>query len=166
MSDPVPEKHSASVRNPELLRGLLEQAIHAWLQFDSDEPISGAELVEWFANWRRQVQQVLTLADQHQSGRTPAESRLLDHLQRVLCSGTLATDKHSSSSIFIVLTRDGCLPPNATGFEAWAYAGPLDFNEARPLRFGAGATIVKALEALGHYLSPDSDSSRSHRRAR
>jgi hypothetical protein len=35
---------------------LLKEAVNAWPQFDTeDDEISGADLVEWFAEWRERV---------------------------------------------------------------------------------------------------------------
>ena len=34
---------------------LLRSAVDRWPEFDSDAPVNGAELVEWFALWRAGV---------------------------------------------------------------------------------------------------------------
>jgi len=34
------------------LRVLVDTAVKQWTEFDTDEPVNGAQLVEWFANWR------------------------------------------------------------------------------------------------------------------
>lgn len=34
---------------------LLREAIDAWPQFDNDEEVSGADMVEWFADWRERA---------------------------------------------------------------------------------------------------------------
>ncbi len=54
---------------------------------------------------------------------------------------------------FIVLTRNRSEPPD-TRYEAWAYEGPLDFDQASPLCFGLGRDPQQAIEALRHHL-PD-----------
>jgi tRNA A37 threonylcarbamoyladenosine biosynthesis protein TsaE len=38
---------------------LLREAINAWPQFDADEDVNGADLVEWFAEWRQRVLKAL-----------------------------------------------------------------------------------------------------------
>jgi hypothetical protein len=38
---------------------LLREAVEAWPQFDGDDPVSGADLVEWFDGWRRRAKQAL-----------------------------------------------------------------------------------------------------------
>ncbi len=45
--------------NPEPDRDLLRRAVEAWPQFDADEPVDGADLVDWFAEWRHQAREVL-----------------------------------------------------------------------------------------------------------
>jgi hypothetical protein len=37
---------------PHDLRLLVDTAVKQWSEFDNDEPINGAQLVEWFATWR------------------------------------------------------------------------------------------------------------------
>ena len=38
------------------LRRVLQSAINAWPQFDTDnESVSGADMVEWFAAWRQEA---------------------------------------------------------------------------------------------------------------
>jgi len=38
------------------LRGVLQEAIRAWPQFDTEsDPVSGPDLVEWFAFWREKA---------------------------------------------------------------------------------------------------------------
>ena len=44
-------------------RALLRQAINAWPQFDSDQDVSGADLAEWFALWRRKAKACVAGAD-------------------------------------------------------------------------------------------------------
>jgi hypothetical protein len=53
---------------------------------------------------------------------------------------------------FVVVTRDGCAQPGRSGYEAWAYSGPLDFSSAAPVRFGLGSDVLSALIALAEYL--------------
>ena len=54
---------------------------------------------------------------------------------------------------FVVLTRNRSEPPD-TCYEAWAYDGPLDFDQASPLCFGLGGAPHEAIAALKHHL-PD-----------
>jgi hypothetical protein len=43
------------------LETILTEAINAWPQFDtSDEEVSGADLVEWFSEWRERAKIVLS----------------------------------------------------------------------------------------------------------
>ena len=37
-------------------------------------------------------------------------------------------------------------------YEAWAYRGPLDFDQATPVHFGLGKAPAEALEALNYHL--------------
>jgi len=53
-----------------------------------------------------------------------------------------------ADSGFVVLTRNGEDPSPGLPFEAWAYAGPLDFNAATPVTFGLGSSCGDALKAL------------------
>ncbi len=46
--------------NPELpeadqMHKLLKDAIDAWPQFETDTPVNGGDLVDWFAQWRLSV---------------------------------------------------------------------------------------------------------------
>ena len=50
---------------------------------------------------------------------------------------------------FVVLTKNVTDPTPGLPFEAWAYEGPLDFAEARPVRFAVGAEYRQALGDLG-----------------
>lgn len=43
----------------EELRRKLQEATDAWLQFNGDEAVSGADVVEWFAIWRHEAQELL-----------------------------------------------------------------------------------------------------------
>jgi hypothetical protein len=40
-------------------RALLERAVDAWPQFDSDDGVNGGDLVEWFGRWRDEVKDAL-----------------------------------------------------------------------------------------------------------
>lgn len=48
--------------DPERIQELLEDALKSWPQFDTDEPVNGGDLVEWFSEWRRQVKEALDLS--------------------------------------------------------------------------------------------------------
>jgi len=41
------------------MQGLLEYALDSWPQFDTDEPVNGGDLVDWFGEWRIHVKQCL-----------------------------------------------------------------------------------------------------------
>ena len=56
---------------------------------------------------------------------------------------------------FIVLAMNREDPSPDAPFEAWAYEGPLDFNEATPIVFGLGAGCRSALDALNSLLAAD-----------
>jgi len=59
---------------------------------------------------------------------------------------------------FIVLAKNRQDPnPNAP-MEAWAYRGPLNFQQATPVTFGQGVNIAEALKALEGQLVKSSDS--------
>ena len=49
---------------------------------------------------------------------------------------------------FVVLGMNRTDPSQGAGIEAWAYQGPLDFNVAKPVRFGLGETCHDALRTL------------------
>jgi len=40
-------------------RALLAEAVDRWPQFDADDPVHSAELVDWFAEWRRHARELL-----------------------------------------------------------------------------------------------------------
>jgi len=44
---------------PEAMRSHLQAAIDAWPQFDKAGEVNGAELVEWFGQWRRSARELL-----------------------------------------------------------------------------------------------------------
>jgi hypothetical protein len=44
-------------------RRLLENAVHGWPEFDRDQEVSGADLVEWFAQWRAEAKAALADID-------------------------------------------------------------------------------------------------------
>ena len=52
---------------------------------------------------------------------------------------------------FIVVTINRSEPADAR-YEAWAYAGPLDFDAAEPVCFGLGGDAHQALDALTDHL--------------
>jgi hypothetical protein len=62
-----------------------------------------------------------------------------------------AVEQFLKKQAFIVLTHNPSNEP-AARFEAWAYEGPLDFEEAGPVRFGLGRDPVAALWALNDQL--------------
>ncbi len=52
---------------------------------------------------------------------------------------------------FVVLTYNGDDPSPGTPdlpYEAWAYEGPLNFDEAAPVVFGIGRTPEEAMDAM------------------
>lgn len=49
---------------------------------------------------------------------------------------------------FVVLTENRTDPSKDGRFEAWAYAGPMDFGAAAALAFGVGHSIRESLESL------------------
>lgn len=55
------EAHVALLARSPGMKRLLDQALaYEAAAFDEDEPVSGADLVEWFANWRGRVRTLLT----------------------------------------------------------------------------------------------------------
>jgi hypothetical protein len=121
------------IQNMPTTFALLHEAVDTWPQFNGDEPVSGADLVEWFAPWRNQIVQLL-----HSLPDDPAP----DHpaIDQLLTRG------------FVVITRHKEDTGHAE-YEAWAYKGPLDFDQAGSVCFGLGATISNALDALEHHLT-------------
>lgn len=125
---------------PQML-GLLSQAVSDWPQFESDEEVSGADLVDWFAQWRQGVK------------------ALLAGISDGATADPIANDAAIHATLekgFVVLTRNEQNKPDSR-FEAWAYDGALDFNAAKPLRFGLGASPHQALIALNEQLSELTD---------
>ena len=53
---------TAAPSDAEQMQRLLQVAIDAWPQFDTDEPVNGGDLVDWFGEWRQQVKEALDLA--------------------------------------------------------------------------------------------------------
>lgn len=73
---------------------------------------------------------------------------------RPSCQRPVLTDairRHLESG-FIVLTSNPTRQTSAEAFEAWAYDGPLDFDQASPVRFGLGQDPIDALDSLAHHL--------------
>ena len=66
--------------------------------------------------------------------------------------GCLPNVEKLLGSGFVVLTRNGSDPSTDGCFEAWAYRGPLSFQEAQALTFGVGADVREALKALDSHL--------------
>ena len=52
---------SAASPNAEWMQRLLQNAIDAWPQFETDEPVNGGDLVDWFGEWRLNVKACLGL---------------------------------------------------------------------------------------------------------
>jgi hypothetical protein len=51
------------------LKKLLAEALGAWAsEFDNDEEVSGADLVDWFADWRLRLREELKNEHAHASG--------------------------------------------------------------------------------------------------
>ena len=107
---------------PPALRTLLEEALNAWAgQFDGpadeDLSVSGADLVEWFADWRLRLRAALTVkAAPPPRVSSPAEQELIGRLL------TLAPPPRPEfmtwwSDLNLELTRAG--------------TGHVDFGDAR-----------------------------------
>ena len=41
-------------------QALLRRAVEDWPQFDSDEPVNGGDLVEWFATFRADAKRLIS----------------------------------------------------------------------------------------------------------
>jgi len=54
---------------------------------------------------------------------------------------------------FVVLAKNATDPSSSGRLEAWAYAGPLNFEAAQPVTFGVGGSILEALSALDGQLT-------------
>ncbi len=72
-------------------------------------------------------------------------------------------DRLLENQCFVVLAKNSTDPSSDGPFEAWAYTGPLDFEVATPVRFGAGTDITGALRALAGHLVSGRCSSRTPR---
>jgi hypothetical protein len=117
---------------PAILR-LLSQAVTDWPQFDGDEDVSGADLVDWFGQWRDNVKACMAglASSSDETNHTAVQAAL---------------DKG-----FVVLTHNAGNDPGSQ-YEAWAYEGPLDFDNASSVRFGLGADPIEAIHALNWQL--------------
>lgn len=113
---------------------LLSQAICDWPQFEGDAEVCGGDLVEWFAEWRQRVKACLDDL-LSQSG---------DQTCHAICT-------HLEKG-FVVLTCNPRNPPG-TRFEAWAYNGPLNFEQNESVRFGLSADPISAIQALDWHLA-------------
>ena len=69
-------------------------------------------------------------------------SAQLDHVDGFLLKGG-----------FVVVGENRSDPCTGGPFEAWAYAGPLDFDSATPVVFGLGKDCRQALDALNTQLA-------------
>jgi hypothetical protein len=54
-----PARAHRVTRSSDAIRDLLRDAIDAWPQFEEDADVNGAELVEWFGEWRRRARELL-----------------------------------------------------------------------------------------------------------
>jgi hypothetical protein len=52
-------RNAALFMHSGVLQSLLENAVDAWPQFDGDTEVSGADLVDWFTQFRRQAKDAL-----------------------------------------------------------------------------------------------------------
>jgi hypothetical protein len=56
----VPQRVAATEeRNRQCFR-LVRDAVEQWPQFDGDEEVGGADMVEWFCNWRERAKEILS----------------------------------------------------------------------------------------------------------
>ena len=55
-------RHAALFAASKGMAELLSQALCDWPQFDADEDVSGADLVDWFAQWRLRARRALAQA--------------------------------------------------------------------------------------------------------
>jgi len=56
-------RHAALFAASKGMAELLSQALCDWPGFDGDEDVSGADLVDWFAQWRLRVRSALARVD-------------------------------------------------------------------------------------------------------
>ena len=56
-------RHAALFAASKQMAELLSQAVCDWPGFDGDEDVSGADLVDWFAQWRLRVRSALARVD-------------------------------------------------------------------------------------------------------
>ena len=62
MEQALAHRHAALFAASKRMAELLSQALCDWPQFDADEKVSGADLVDWFAQWRLCARRVLAQA--------------------------------------------------------------------------------------------------------
>lgn len=118
---------------PEFLR-LLQAPIQDWPEFEDDSPVSGGDLVDYFAHWRQHAKSLL-----HSMGITNVSVQ--DRPMR-----------EALSKGFIILNYNGQNQPDSR-YEAWLYVGPCDFNLASSRCFGLGNSPWQALDAVIAQLS-------------
>ena len=53
---------SAASPNAGWMQRLLQNAIDAWPQFETDEPVNGGDLVDWFGEWLLNVKKFLVFS--------------------------------------------------------------------------------------------------------
>ena len=63
---------------------------------------------------------------------------------------------------FIVLAENQQDPHPGQPLEAWAYQGPLDFNQAKPVTFGLGNGVAHVLAALNEQLKQAGQPGQTH----
>ena len=63
MEQALARRHAALFAASKRMAELLSQALCDWPGFDGDEDVSGADLVDWFAQWRLRVRAALARVD-------------------------------------------------------------------------------------------------------
>lgn len=51
----IREEHNALFNSHAELLEIVREAVDHWAEFDNDDEVSGADLVEWFAQWREKA---------------------------------------------------------------------------------------------------------------
>ena len=116
-----------------------------------DGPDEISEAANWLAEHDERLGAEIFAADSPDN-HDDADIRFeAERLERLLTEGG-----------FIVLAKNQQDPHPGQPLEAWAYQGPLDFNQANPVTFGFGNSVAHVLAALNEQLKQAGQPGQTH----
>lgn len=127
---------------------MAEQGLIDYLRKEEnyDGPDEISEAASWLAEHDERLSAEIFAAESGQDNNdiiaTPDAPYETERLKQFLADGG-----------FIVLGENQHDPHLHQPFEAWAYKGPLDFNEAQSVTFGTGKDVPEALDALAFQIN-------------